>query len=427
MEFRESEADLDEKFEQVLTDGVMTYVAMRMLGAERELFAAGKPYGKDFDRKMQELVDEGLVTSTGDDGVLTSKGRIWLMGETKNALESETPAFPAGCEAYELKLTFLFDDFNVWRTIKVPSGITFDSLHSIIQATIGWFNSHLYEFSYCDQQGVVHVVKNLEDDDFMSSIAEMMWMDMGSDARDDEENSLAVKLSEVIPTARDLTYLYDYGDSWEIDIKLVGTSTLEDGRIVCTGGEGDAPCEDMGGELGYRDFLRIMNDPEDPEYKETVQWASAQGFETFDVEKANGRLASWDTYGMESPLLDAMRDREYYNVFIQSLDKAGVSERTFDTHADNIECFIVDYLEDERDLGVEEGIELVSDFLGEYMLDTSYELPSLTYFKSMITSVKKFYKCMLDNGYIEIGPYREMIAGIKEHQQEWFDFIKNHS
>ena len=34
----------------------------------------------------------------------------------------------------------------IWRRILVPHGITLAQLHKVIQAAMGWENSHLHEF-----------------------------------------------------------------------------------------------------------------------------------------------------------------------------------------------------------------------------------------------------------------------------------------
>jgi pRiA4b ORF-3-like protein len=35
----------------------------------------------------------------------------------------------------------------IWREVEVPTSITLRTLHDIIQATIGWFDYHLWEFT----------------------------------------------------------------------------------------------------------------------------------------------------------------------------------------------------------------------------------------------------------------------------------------
>jgi hypothetical protein len=40
----------------------------------------------------------------------------------------------------------------VWRQVEVPTSITLKVLHDIIQAVIGWFDYHLWEFTIVKQK-----------------------------------------------------------------------------------------------------------------------------------------------------------------------------------------------------------------------------------------------------------------------------------
>jgi len=35
----------------------------------------------------------------------------------------------------------------VWRLIEVPSDLTLDRLHDVLQVAMGWTNSHLHQFA----------------------------------------------------------------------------------------------------------------------------------------------------------------------------------------------------------------------------------------------------------------------------------------
>ncbi|HTJ59216.1 MAG TPA: plasmid pRiA4b ORF-3 family protein [Devosiaceae bacterium] len=38
-------------------------------------------------------------------------------------------------------------DPPIWRQVEVPTSITLKVLHDIVQATVGWFDYHLWEFA----------------------------------------------------------------------------------------------------------------------------------------------------------------------------------------------------------------------------------------------------------------------------------------
>jgi len=104
---------------------------------------------------------------------------------------------PAGL--YELKVTLLETDPPIWRRIVVPADTTLGGTHRILQAVMGWMNSHLHVFT----AGSV---------DYSEPGAE--WDIPVRDERD-------VPLSQIARAAGDaFVYEYDLGDSWEHLITL---------------------------------------------------------------------------------------------------------------------------------------------------------------------------------------------------------------
>jgi len=47
---------------------------------------------------------------------------------------------------YLLKITLLGIDPPIWRQLAVPSTLTLDGLHRVLQRAMGWMESHLHEF-----------------------------------------------------------------------------------------------------------------------------------------------------------------------------------------------------------------------------------------------------------------------------------------
>lgn len=54
---------------------------------------------------------------------------------------------------------------------------------------------------------------------------------------------------------------------------------------MCLDGKGNAPTEEMGGEMDYEEFLENMADKSHLEYEEMKGWSEMQGYEVFDLEK----------------------------------------------------------------------------------------------------------------------------------------------
>jgi hypothetical protein len=184
------------------------------------------------------------------------------------------------CEAVDLLVKLNLNSNTAWRRIVTPVDITFHQLHEILQVAFGWNSSHLYNFSITDESGqcVVRVVSEHEDMDESFQGCEMLLDDN-------------VSLRDYIGEQWKIDYLYDYGDSWEHEIKKQRAIAGHDKNYpVCIMGEGNTPPEDVGGVYGYEEFLQIIADPKHEEYESTLAWASSQWHRDFDIEFVNRRL-----------------------------------------------------------------------------------------------------------------------------------------
>ena len=97
-----------------------------------------------------------------------------------------------------LKITLNDIETAVLRRIEVPFDIRFDHLHLVIQAAMGWTNTHLYEISARDVGG-------------------------GADGPLDARKAHLGDVLEDVG-ANTLRYLYDFGDGWEHTIRSNASS-----------------------------------------------------------------------------------------------------------------------------------------------------------------------------------------------------------
>jgi hypothetical protein len=167
---------------------------------------------------------------------------------------------------------------DVWRRVLVPGAVTLAKLHRIVQASMGWSDSHLYAFR------VGGTVYGDHDDD----------LDDEFDEENGDEPSLTVlEALEALNEQDELLYEYDFGDGWE------HTIAAEDIRpqvnalqfAVCLGGERACPPEDVGGPEGYRAFLVAIGDPGHEDHGQLMEWAGGS-FDParFDVAEVNVAL-----------------------------------------------------------------------------------------------------------------------------------------
>ena len=159
-----------------------------------------------------------------------------------------------------LRLRISLLDTKVWREVLVPPDFTLAKLHTVIQLTMGWEDYHGHDFS-----------------------------------------SGRTKLSEKVALGQvfckvggKVLYTYDYGDSWDHEVKLVGRlSAAEETPVpLCTDGNLAGPPEDCGGVPGYHELCELMARTNlDEEDQERVEWAGDWDPSDFDREAVNRLLA----------------------------------------------------------------------------------------------------------------------------------------
>jgi hypothetical protein len=154
-----------------------------------------------------------------------------------------------------LRITLRDVEPAVVRVIDVPADATLRELHGLLQAGLGWTDSHLHQFTAGD------VRYGVPDPD---------WADL------QVQDEAAVRLRDL--PAR-FEYLYDFGDSWEHDVDVLGPAGETPG---CVEGTGDCPPEDCGGPPGYEHLRRVLADPHHEEHDQLRKWVGE--LPTFDRE-----------------------------------------------------------------------------------------------------------------------------------------------
>lgn len=168
---------------------------------------------------------------------------------------------------------------KIWRRVLVPSDVSLHDVHKIIQTAMGWENSHLHQFIASDNQ-------------IYSLPMEGVWADIPA------KDSRKVKLADLLTKKNDpLIYEYDFGDGWRHLILLEKNVPHEQNfnHPVCIGGEMNCPPEDCGGIWGYEEMLEVLENPDDEEYEEYLEWLGEEfDPEYFDKDKVNYYLKKRD-------------------------------------------------------------------------------------------------------------------------------------
>lgn len=121
---------------------------------------------------------------------------------------------------------------QIWRRFKVPAGISFHTLHDIVQIVMGWENYHLYRFD----------------------VGEMSFTTEPMAAEDHYSDELIDAYLDGV--GYQLFYEYDFGDRWEHVLTLEKLLVREVSEPLCMAGNRACPPEDSGGPWIYDEFLR---------------------------------------------------------------------------------------------------------------------------------------------------------------------------
>ncbi len=181
-------------------------------------------------------------------------------------------------EIATLRIELADTDPPIWRQVEVPTSITLKVLHDIVQATIGWFDYHLWEFTIGEQKYGLP-----------------MDEDWGTAPR---KEAIKVRLRDVLqPRKTVIDYTYDFGDNWEHRITVTDVRPGEPGvgypRYI--GGERNGPPEDCGGIPGFYDKLEARVDSSHPDHKDIVEWFDDYDPDTIEelpIKYALGRIAA---------------------------------------------------------------------------------------------------------------------------------------
>jgi hypothetical protein len=228
-----------------------------------------KSTGHDVRRVVAGLVTLGALAEEE-----AAAGMLRLTPLAEGALRSRYGDVAAGDPIAQLKITLLDTEPPVWRRLLVPATIRLDRLDRVIQAAMGWTNSHLHMFIHSSgRYGVPDLDFPLHDE------------------RRATLRDLAAREGEVI------RYEYDFGDGWEHEIVVEQLLAAKPGGRypICLAGARACPPEDCGGVHGYAELLDTLADPTHSEHQHLLEWLGIEkGTDVdpahFDSTDANRRL-----------------------------------------------------------------------------------------------------------------------------------------
>jgi hypothetical protein len=187
---------------------------------------------------------------------------------------------------FEFEMSLRGIEPKIWRRILVRESLTFYDFHEAIQTACGWCDEHLFAFHAEPQtrrEGRGEEIAGIpSEDDFPP------WGHPTPEAK-------KIKLSSFFGMekgrSKSCNYLYDFGDSWTHNIKLIREVELpEKFNVRLLDGARAFPPEDCGGVPGYYRCVEVFHGRiKDEEFRE---WLGDWDPERFDLEAMKKRI-SW--------------------------------------------------------------------------------------------------------------------------------------
>lgn len=242
------------------------------------------------DPKDVERLAKQLVAESNPEEVRALLDAL-MSGQVSSILEKlerdQAPtllAAPTEVRGFRIRLGLHGAKPPVWRRLDLPGDLTLPRLHDVIQASMGWSESHLHRFRTGGDRYSPYFVTHF-------------------DIEEGDEGTLEddVRLDQLVAGKGDeIWYEYDFGDGW--DHLLVVEEMLEEPPPTarCTGGRMACPPEDCGGIGGYEELAAwvrsgyddaqlpgVFDDAEDAHDWLPVDWQP----DHFDVNEANAARA----------------------------------------------------------------------------------------------------------------------------------------
>ena len=173
----------------------------------------------------------------------------------------------------------------VWRRVDIARSLSLFQLHEVVQAAMGWTNSHL------------HCFRTGDDADSVEFITEF-----GRSEGDEGPLENDVRLDQVVSAAGDrLWYDYDFGDGWAHVLRVEEVFASPPSIPRCIAGGQACPPEDCGGVGGNHELAEWVRSDFSDDLKPEVFADAGDGLrwlpdgwhpDAFDLDEVNERLAA---------------------------------------------------------------------------------------------------------------------------------------
>lgn len=204
---------------------------------------------------------------------------IDIFSRSRRARPTPSPV-PDEVRGFRVRLELLDASPPVWRRLELPGSLTLPRVHDVIQAAMGWTDSHLHRFRTGRGYASPYFVTHFD-------------MSEGEDGVLEDD----VRLDQVVAAKGDkLWYEYDFGDGWQHVMRVEAVLDEAPPTARCTDGQLACPPEDCGGIGGYEEIARWVRSG----YRDDLL---PMGFE--NAEHGHGWVGDWHPDDFDLAAADA--------------------------------------------------------------------------------------------------------------------------
>lgn len=116
------------------------------------------------------------------------------------------------------------------------------------------------------------------------------------------------------------------------------------------------------------------------------------------------------------------RNEQILIEFTKWLEDKKLSSKTIRKHISNIDLYINDYLNYYEVTKMEDGVHMAHSFLNDWFIRKCL-YSSKTSIIENSASIKKFYQCMSEKGYVSVEDYKDLAEMLKNCIDEFLDSL----
>lgn len=119
------------------------------------------------------------------------------------------------------------------------------------------------------------------------------------------------------------------------------------------------------------------------------------------------------------------RNKKFIQEFEFWLNEKGLVQKTIKKHTSNIDLYLNNFLTYRDITKMEDGINEIDSFLGDWFIRKCM-WSSKSSIKENASSIKKFYQCMKEKGYVKEEEYNSLREEIKDNMECWLEFMDDY-